>query len=245
VFEKLGFVVEIAANGREAIELAARNQYAAIFMDCQMPEVDGYEATREIRRREGERRRVPIIAMTANTLAGERDRCLAAGMDDYLPKPLRFDHLTDVCRRLVPTTEAPAAPAVPATEAPAAPAVPSTEAPAAPAAFRPEALEQIVAPDQVRQLLTLFLEQLDESLPKLADAVEELELETAEQIAHRLAGSADTVGAPTVAAACRAVCAHARRQEAGELPVAMAALSEAVDATTNAVDRYVATPSRR
>jgi len=88
LLEKRGYQVDVAADGREAVEMHERSPYDAIFMDCQMPELDGYEATREIRRREGSARHTPIIAMTASTMPGDTDRCLAAGMDYYSGKPI-------------------------------------------------------------------------------------------------------------------------------------------------------------
>jgi CheY-like chemotaxis protein len=89
----------VAGNGREAIEMWARVPYDLIYMDCQMPEMDGYEATCEIRRREIEGVRVPIVALTANVMQGDRDRCLQAGMDDYLGKPIKPDELRGTLAR--------------------------------------------------------------------------------------------------------------------------------------------------
>ena len=86
---KLGCRVEVAANGREALELTPQLPYDLIFMDCQMPEMDGYEATGEIRKREGVARHTPIIALTAGAMAEDRERCVQAGMDDYVSKPFR------------------------------------------------------------------------------------------------------------------------------------------------------------
>ena len=104
--EKLGFGVEIAEDGERAVAISAERDYAMIFMDCQMPRLDGYSATAAIRGREVPgARRVPIVAMTAHALDGDRERCLAAGMDDYLTKPLQHGELHRVLREWVPTSE--------------------------------------------------------------------------------------------------------------------------------------------
>ncbi len=88
MLEKHGFRVDVAVNGRMALEMCRRRRYKAVFMDCHMPEIDGYEAAIEIRRREASGDHLPIIAMTANTMKGDRELCLAAGMDDHLGKPV-------------------------------------------------------------------------------------------------------------------------------------------------------------
>jgi CheY-like chemotaxis protein len=99
LLEKLGCRVDVAANGREAVEMVGLLPYDAIFMDCQMPEMDGFEATQEIRRREGTSVHRPIIAMTANAMQGDRERCLDSGMDDYISKPIRKADLTEALAR--------------------------------------------------------------------------------------------------------------------------------------------------
>jgi len=102
LFEKLGCTITLAPNGLEAVRLAGEVDYDIIFMDCSMPELDGYAATRELRRSTGPHsRRVPIVALTANAMAEDRARCLAAGMDDYVSKPIQIDALRIALERWV------------------------------------------------------------------------------------------------------------------------------------------------
>ena len=118
-FEILGVALDTATNGIEALTLWRERPYALVLTDIHMPDMDGFELTRQIRAEEGarsERGRTPIVALTANALKGEAERCVAAGMDDYLTKPLTLDRLREAVSRwttVQATPEADAAPAPP------------------------------------------------------------------------------------------------------------------------------------
>ena len=97
--QKLGYMADVVENGRRALDALARSRYDIVFMDCQMPEMDGYEATRDLRAIEGDERHTWIVAMTANSLEGDREKCLKAGMDDYVSKPVKPEVLQAAIRR--------------------------------------------------------------------------------------------------------------------------------------------------
>jgi CheY-like chemotaxis protein len=97
---RLGYDVDVVQDGRAALDALAAGGYDAVLMDCQMPVLDGYAATREFRRLEPPGRHLPIIALTASAMAADRERCLDAGMDDYLSKPVWEEHLASALRRL-------------------------------------------------------------------------------------------------------------------------------------------------
>ena len=96
---KLGYSAEVAEDGIEALDALRRARYDLVLMDCQMPRLDGYETTAHVRAMEGEVRNTPIVAMTASAMAGDRERCIAAGMDDYVSKPIAIDELSDAISR--------------------------------------------------------------------------------------------------------------------------------------------------
>ena len=194
MLEKNGYEAHIAENGRKALEAMALDAYAVVLMDCQMPELDGYETTREIRRREGDGPRIPIIAMTANSMQGERERCLAAGMDDYLSKPLRNRVLKEALEHWMPdATSANVPPA--ATAAPHVDAAPDADAGA-------ELLNELVIADLegldgdiLPELLALYFDQSAEHLGELDGAIASDDADSVRKTAHKLKGSSLTLGA--------------------------------------------------
>jgi len=104
MLERLGLRADVAANGREAVAMCRMLPYDLIFMDCQMPEMDGYAATQEIRGLETPGQHVGIIAMTAEAMVGAREECLAAGMDGFIAKPVKMESLLEAVRRFHPRT---------------------------------------------------------------------------------------------------------------------------------------------
>jgi CheY-like chemotaxis protein len=172
ILETFGCKVETATNGVEALERYSTGEYGLIFMDCQMPEMDGFEATAEIRKREANSgRRTPIVALTASAIEGDRERCLAAGMDDYVPKPFTAEQMRsalvtwlkpgdahqrqarspDIGRLGAPPAPPPAAPPAPHE---AEPIEPIDEA----CSNNLAQLQREGRPDIVNRVITLFLE---------------------------------------------------------------------------------------
>ena len=102
LLSQMGYRADLAANGFEAIEAVERQTYDLVLMDVQMPEMDGLEASRQITARRSAEQRPRIVAMTANAMQGDREQCLAAGMDDYLSKPIRVDALVQALTQTPP-----------------------------------------------------------------------------------------------------------------------------------------------
>jgi CheY-like chemotaxis protein/HPt (histidine-containing phosphotransfer) domain-containing protein len=191
---RLGCEVDLARDGREAITAVARCAYDLVFMDCQMPEVDGFDATREIRRREEAGSRVTIVALTANALRGDRDRCLAAGMDDYLAKPTDLDTLKKTLERHAPSTSA------------GSPAEPTSEG--AGTLVAQQALSNLKAlerdgPGFLAVLVHDFDEGFRERLGDMRLAARENDGAALRGAAHSVKGSAGIVGAEGMASLCR------------------------------------------
>jgi two-component system sensor histidine kinase/response regulator len=185
---RLGYRVEVAADGVEALEALARRHYAAVLMDVQMPRMDGYEATSRLRELDDAAARTPVIALTANALRGDRERAYAAGMDDYLTKPVRVEELAVVLRRWA------GGPDSPDQHRGAAEVLPGD-------LVDPEAfgtLRTIAAqmPEgYLDDLVDKFLTSTETKLGELECAVAEDDADAAARVAHYLKGSSASMGA--------------------------------------------------
>ena len=184
-----GCTCEFAANGREALEAARSRDFDLILMDCSMPEMDGYEATAQIRADEQDAgRRTPIVAMTANTQKGDAEKCIASGMDDYLAKPITLVELRQKLEKWLPRGDAPHRLPDPSIE--------STATPIDQAIFAK--LRDILGAS-LPQAVSPFLEDTPRYLLELETAVNDRDAETARARAHAIKGSAGNLGATTLA----------------------------------------------
>ena len=179
---RLGCRVDVAGNGAEAVELVRALPYSIVFMDCMMPEMDGYEAAAAIRGMPGPVARTPIVAMTANAMQGDRERCLAAGMDDYLSKPVRQDQLQEIVARWTPDT----------TATPVDAEVLE--------GFRQ--LQEEGQPDIVNEFIDLFLCDLPGRREAIRRALGDADTDGVRGAAHALKSSAAYIGAAGLARLC-------------------------------------------
>jgi len=192
ILTRLGYGADVVGNGRDAVEAVTGGAYGAVLMDCRLPGLDGYQATAEIRRREGANRHIPIIAMTASASQEDRERCLAAGMDDYLAKPVLVGDIEAVLARWL-RDEAPAAGAA----EPAAEVIDH---------HRLAALRELDQDGQGSRLLTrlaaAFLSGAPTDLAGLRAAVERGDAAAVGNVAHHLKGAAATLGSGGVVDLC-------------------------------------------
>ena len=200
ILQDRGHLVEIAGDGQEAVYLTEQNRYDVILMDVQMPGMNGLEATAAIRRREDGERRAPIIAMTAHAMRGDRDRCLAAGMDGYLSKPVNAQEMIGLVESLadgvVPMARLAAATPSPAEALPGGTAV----------VFNPdEALSRCFNSEEiVREMIQCFFDEVDKLFPEMRAALKKGDLEEVGRLGHRMKGTVVYLGAqPAKEAALR------------------------------------------
>jgi signal transduction histidine kinase/DNA-binding response OmpR family regulator len=201
ILKHLGCEVEIAGNGEDAVEMHAKGSFDVVFMDCQMPKMDGYTATRMIRKHEGADH-VPIIAMTAHALKGDRERCIEAGMDDYISKPVTPDTVMDAVLRWFRAAE----PEETTEMDSAANASSTLETGSSQQAISPQQGEpEIFSIKQVmdvtggnvkiiKRITSVFLENVPSEIEELAKAISTENYEEARRMAHSIKGASATVG---------------------------------------------------
>jgi CheY-like chemotaxis protein/HPt (histidine-containing phosphotransfer) domain-containing protein len=192
MLEKAGVEVTIAENGRDAVAAFERGGIDLVFMDIQMPEMDGYEATAAIRRSSASSRALPIVAMTAHAMPGDRERCLAAGMDDYVRKPITQDEVEAALRRWLPGRHFSVAAASPAAMPPGEAAAPTARE----VLDRDTALAQVGGDaDLLAEVVAVFRDTCERVLDEIRMAIAAGDARAVEHAAHRLKGSLATLAA--------------------------------------------------
>jgi signal transduction histidine kinase/HPt (histidine-containing phosphotransfer) domain-containing protein len=208
LLQQMGYKPDLAGNGVEALGALDKHPYDIVFMDVQMPEMDGLEATRVIRERQGDKARYPtykpsmiIVAMTANAMPGDRDRCIKAGMDDYMSKPVRPEDVRKIIEHWGTTATAPepAAPAESQTATGTGPFATAPIPPNAPVEEPPVDMDRLNDftngnLDDLRDLITLYLKQTTTQVEQLAAAVKAGSAPDVRRVAHSCAGASATCG---------------------------------------------------
>jgi signal transduction histidine kinase/CheY-like chemotaxis protein len=217
MLEQIGCSVELAANGKVALDLYSYKSYDLLLMDCQMPEMDGYEATRAIRKREtaqnNGKRRVPIIALTAHALEGDREKSFEAGMDDHLSKPFTLDQLSGVLAKHLPFQNVGSDTAASSlrdgcnnNEIPQTDRQPDSEDnPGMDRAVldRIRAIEAQGSTGLLNTVITYYVNESPGIISSLRRAVEENNPELMQELAHSFKSASGNVGARTVAELCK------------------------------------------
>ena len=222
MIEQLGCKVEIAENGKAALEVYARSSYDLILMDCQMPEMDGYEATAAIRAAEKKRGgHTPIVALTAHAMNGDREKSLDAGMDDHLSKPFTFDQLKGVIAKHADGTlglsmKGASYGQTGLEQGPGH--VEGQEGESSSAGFDRAALERIRqldtegSQDLVRTVVTQYLTESRKTMESLREAVKACNAENMQRLAHGLKSASANVGASSLAEFCKLMEAAGREK---------------------------------
>jgi two-component system sensor histidine kinase/response regulator len=224
LLREVGVEVEIAENGREGLEMASADKYDGVLMDIQMPVMDGYEATREIRKKYASGQ-LPIIAMTANAMAGDREKALQCGMDDHVTKPIDPDRLYDAIRRWFHPQKARRSASSEQVESRTAETPAESDFPASVDGIDMEsALQRLGGNEKLyRRILLKFREGHTDSVDQIYQALDTGDIETAHRIAHTMKGLAGNLGADALQSAAENVD---REFKAGDLESVKALLPE-------------------
>jgi CheY-like chemotaxis protein/HPt (histidine-containing phosphotransfer) domain-containing protein len=195
--KKLGLKAVVVPNGRAAVEEVIRRNYALVLMDCQMPELDGFEATAAIRRAElSTGRHIPIIGLTAHAMEGDREKCIESGMDDYLSKPTSLQKLSKALRKWILGEAGNNLVPVPIEEAD---------------------YTRILDDDVILELTPIFIDDTANCLKMLSDAVAKKDVEEIKSVVHQLKGSCAGVGATKMASICRQIEMMLKEDQSAEV----------------------------
>ena len=255
--ERLGYRADVAGDGGEALDALSRASYAVVLMDVQMPEMDGYEATREIRRQEKEERamgRTPIIAMTANAMSGDRQKALESGMDDYVTKPINSEKLEAVIQHW-------ASPEPPASrDHTPIPDEGSQRPDALPERFQDlrsqdsldwgvlsglRALQEVGEPDLLGELAEMFLANASSRIEALNVAVSGHDATSVQREAHTLKGSSGNMGATKMARICDGLQQAGGSGDLAPAPGLMKGLKEEFERVRSLLETEVLSKSPR
>ena len=233
MLEELGFTAAVVGDGASAVAELERGDYRLVLMDCQMPVMDGFAAVAEIRRREGDERHTPIIALTADAMRGTRERCLDGGMDDYLSKPFTTEELGAVIDKWLDAAPAPDSHAPPAADTGAdAPTLDS------------RLLEELGGPAAVgrggraAELVRAFLSDVRGRRRSLREAYERRDMERLKREAHTFKGGAGLFGAVRLSHLCARLIDLAQRGDASALLQALEELDAELERVASQLERW-------
>jgi len=235
MLEKLSCSVDVAVNGKQAMEMFSRQRYNLIFMDCHMPVVDGFEATRCIRAVAAEGQEVPIIALTADAMPGDRARCVAAGMDDYVSKPVTLAKITDVLSRWLNS---------------GVPSDSNSKSKALSAESDEMVLDESVLqdlqdltdeddPEFLTDVVEGFIATTGENIERLQNALQERDARTISAIAHSLKGCCSNVGAVKIVEICKRLETSGNGQKLDQIPVLLHELGSVFHTTKNKLTTHL------
>ncbi|HBF35132.1 TPA: hypothetical protein DDW35_11285 [Candidatus Sumerlaeota bacterium] len=197
--ERMGHNIDCAANGRQAVDALNTRAYDIILMDCQMPEMDGYEATVAIRKLQGSKQHTPIIAMTANAIQGDREKCIAAGMDDYISKPFKPDELSTIIQKYLPVviSDMPK-------DTPQKPAASPVKA--ALVHDRAALMERVDEDEDLcNELIEIYLTEAPLQIAEIKESHAAQDLPRLIRVAHTLKGASAHISAPVVMALAKEI----------------------------------------
>jgi PAS domain S-box-containing protein len=241
VLQEAGIRVDVANHGAQALEMVKKNRYDGVLMDCQMPVMDGFEATRQIRANP-DWAGLPVLAMTANAMSGDRELCLQAGMNDHIGKPIDVNQLfTTLAQWVSPSGQGPDVTTAPTS--PAAPTLPTIEGLDLNQAMRRMGGNAAL----IRKLLGRFVQTQNEAAQRIHDALSTGDLNTATREAHTLKGLAGNIGAGTIAELAQSLESDLRQESLAQalerLPQLGDMLKDLVAAIQEAIPAAEGTPS--